>query len=49
MLVARQAALVMRTCVTPRTGFLGGYMVVGPRGEYSVAVGGQPPGPRDDV
>ena len=44
-LIARQAALVMKACLTPRSGYLGGFMLVGPMGEYAVAVRGQPPGP----
>ena len=41
MLVARQAALVMSTCKSRRTGFLGGKMLIGPRTAYYVIVGGE--------
>ena len=40
MLVARQAALVIRACMTPAMGFLGGHMPVGSEEAYSVIVRG---------
>ena len=40
MLVARQAALIIRACLTPATGFLGGHMPVGLEEAYSVIVRG---------
>lgn len=40
MLVARQAALVMKACLTPATGYLGGHMPVGSARAYSVIAAG---------
>ena len=40
MLVARQAALVIKACLIPATDFLGGHMPVGSESAYSVIVGG---------
>lgn len=49
MLIARQAALVMKACLTQRTGYLGGHILVGPMGEYAVTVAGQPSRPIGDA
>lgn len=47
--VARQAALIMSSCLTPTTGYLGGHMLVGSRSAYRVVIAGQAVPVRQDA